>query len=230
MEERDGIQVNAHSSIRLVCKDADDRDVVLYCDPFLIDADHGVAQPPHDADVVLFTHSHYDHFSPKDYEQVAKEDTVYFMPSSMTADAVKAGVPANAITAIYAGETLDMQGIPVLAVPAYNIGKHFHSKARGWVGYVVRQNDDTSVYICGDTDITPEALAVPCDIIMLPVGGTYTMNPAEAAQLVREKRAKQPGLRLAIPTHYGSVVGTPDDGRDFAAQVGDTLPVWLPLG
>ena len=74
--------------------------------------------------------------------------------------------------------------------------------------------------MAGDTDATPEAAAVRCDAALLPIGGTYTMDPAEAAALVNEMR---PGL--VIPIHYGSVVGAPEDFNRFASAVAEGIRV-----
>ena len=76
------------------------------------------------------------------------------------------------------------------------------------------------VYIAGDTDRTPEAEAVRCEIALVPIGGHYTMDPAEAAALVNAIRPQ-----LAIPTHYGSVAGSPSCYGDFAARVDPAIRV-----
>ena len=44
----------------------------------------------------------------------------------------------------------------------------------------------------------------------IPVGGTYTTDFKEAAFLINSIRPK-----IAVPTHYGSVVGTERDATDF---------------
>ena len=51
---------------------------------------------------------------------------------------------------------------------------------------------------------------VKCDVAFVPVGGTYTMNYSEAAELVNIIKPK-----IAVPIHYGSVVGTKQDATDF---------------
>ena len=94
-----------------------------------------------------------------------------------------------------------------------------HPKANGWLGYVITV-ENTRIYIGGDMDATPEAAAVQCDVAMIPVGGTYTMNPREAAALINEMK---PGT--AIPTHYGSLVGETEDGKAFAELVDSSIYV-----
>ena len=98
-------------------------------------------------------------------------------------------------------------------VAAYNIGKKFHPQANQWVGYVVTVAG-RRVYVAGDTDDTPEARAVRCDAAFLPAGGTYTMTASEAAALAN---AIHP--QVAVPTHYGSIVGEMADGDTFAAAL-----------
>lgn len=98
-------------------------------------------------------------------------------------------------------------------MPAYNIGKPFHPRSNGWVGYVA-ELDGLRVYVSGDTDDTPEARAVSCDAAFLPVGGTYTMTAAQAAGLAAALRPQ-----IAVPTHYGCIVGERTDGAAFAAAL-----------
>ena len=79
--------------------------------------------------------------------------------------------------------------------------------------------------MAGDTDETDEAAAADCDLALIPVGGTYTMTPAEAASLIRRMKPA-----AVIPTHYGSLVGKAGDGKTFASLVGETSTVILKLG
>ena len=117
------------------------------------------------------------------------------------------------------GESLDINGLHLETVPAYNIMKPFHSKGAGWVGYII-ETDGKRIYIAGDTDATNEAKAVKCDIAMVPVGGTYTMDTKAAAALVNEIRPE-----VAIPVHYGNIVGSPRDGEVFASLVKEPVKV-----
>ena len=94
-------------------------------------------------------------------------------------------------------------------IPAYNKLKPFHRKKSNWVGYIINI-DNTKIYIAGDTDNTEEARKVICDIACVPRGGTYTMNYKEAAELIKTIKPK-----LAIPTHYKTIVGTIEDAYKF---------------
>ena len=73
-------------------------------------------------------------------------------------------------------------------------------------------------YIAGDTDETPENKTVKCDVAFVPVGGTYTMNFKEAANLINEIKPK-----IAVPIHYGSIVGKKQDAIDFIKLINPTI-------
>ena len=100
--------------------------------------------------------------------------------------------------------------------------KPFHPEDEGWQGYIITCADGTRVYVAGDTDGLPENRSITCDVALLPVGGTYTMDAAEAAAFTNALAPK-----VAIPTHYGSVAGTPEDGRIFAAAIDPAIEVIL---
>lgn len=201
------IRVNAHSSVRVELGGK-----VLYVDPF------SLREEPHDADLIFLTHEHYDHFSPEDIARVDKPDTVFILPASM-ADKAAPVVGPRQVLSVEPGQQGEIGGVRFEAVPAYNLHKPFHPRSKGWVGYVL-EAEGLRIYVAGDTDATPEAAAVRCDAALLPIGGTYTMNPQKAAALVNEMR---PGL--VIPTHYGSVVGSPKDFSRFAAEVAEGIRV-----
>ncbi|MBQ8188003.1 MAG: MBL fold metallo-hydrolase [Clostridia bacterium] len=205
------ITVNTHSSIRIAAEK------IIYIDPFKLEV------APHDADIIFVTHAHFDHFSPEDIEKIAKPETVYVMPESMQKDAAKAGIADGNLVMLTPEQKTEICGIPVETVPSYNIGKPMHPKKNGWLGYILTVGTQR-IYIGGDMDATPEAAAVQCDIAMLPIGGTYTMNAKEAAALVNEMRPK-----TVIPTHYGSIVGLKKDEKTFLKLVDDGIDVVIKL-
>ncbi len=188
-------------------------DRIIYFDPFHIPGE------PHDADIIFITHDHYDHFSPEDIAKTANDSTVFAAPASMKKSFAGAGISDSRITYFAPGESGSVRGLEVTAVAAYNIMKPFHPKSKGWLGYVVTV-EGTRVYVCGDTANTPEAQAVRCDIICVPIGGVYTMNAKSASELVRAIRPS-----AAIPIHYGSIVGKPADADEFESYVGDAAKV-----
>ena len=162
-----GIRVLHQNAIRI---EADGR--VLYFDP------HGVQDAPHDADYIFVTHDHYDHFSPEDIGRVSKAGTTLVVPESARAAAEAVGL---AVLPVQVGQSAALPGVSFRTVPAYNLNKKFHPRAKDWVGYVAEFGGGI-YYIAGDTDATPEARAVRCDVALLPIGGTYTMDAEEAAE------------------------------------------------
>ena len=162
--------INCHSSIRYAGA------MTVWFDPFR------VADAPCDADVVFVTHDHYDHFSPEDIRRVMKPDAVLVLPETCVAAALQAGFTPAQLLPVRPGEAYTVKDLPFTAVPAYNLGKPFHPRGNRWVGYVVTL-EGRRVYVAGDTDDTPDARSVSCDVAFLPVGGTYTMTAAQAAGL-----------------------------------------------
>lgn len=203
------ITVNAQSSIRI------GGETVMYFDPFRIE------QAANDADIILITHPHFDHFSPADIAKVRKPETVFVAPQSMEKELTAAGITDAVL--LKAGESKTVCGIPVEAVPAYNKTKHFHPKRNGWLGYIVTVGGKR-IYAAGDTDATDEAAAVRCEIALIPIGGTYTTDAAEAADLVSRMHPQ-----TVIPIHYGTIVGNVSDGDAFAKRVNAPVQVVFKL-
>jgi len=202
------IRVLTHSSIRVESTAG-----VLYVDPYCVKG------APHDADFVFVTHEHFDHFSPEDIDKVRKDSTVLIVPHNMYDKACDAMPEEVGITPAKPGFSYEVGGIKFETVPAYNLVKPFHPKTAGWVGYIFSL-DGQRIYVAGDTDATDEAREVRCDVALVPVGGTYTMDATRAAELVNAIRPS-----LAIPTHYGSVTGTAEDAEIFRKRVDPGIPV-----
>ena len=193
----ENIEVLYHSSIRI------NKEKTIYIDPFKIDRNYN------DADIVFITHDHYDHYSEEDIDKVINENTTIIIPEELLTKLLRKGINKNAIITVEPNEKYMVQGIKFETIPAYNTNKTFHSKKNGWVGYIIIING-IRYYIAGDTDITEENKQVKCDVAFVPVGGTYTMDFKEAASLINEIKPK-----IAIPIHYGSIVGTEQDAIDF---------------
>jgi L-ascorbate metabolism protein UlaG (beta-lactamase superfamily) len=158
---------------------------------------------PGRADIICVTHDHFDHCCPDEIKKLQGDQTVIIAPK----DCLKK-LSGNR-KAIRAGEKLDVQGVQIEAVPAYNTNKGFHPKANGWVGYVITLNR-VRVYHAGDTDHIPEMKTIKADIALLPVSGTYVMTAEEAAQAALDIKPQ-----IAIPMHYGSIVGQAADAERF---------------
>ena len=193
----ENIEVLYHSSIRII------KNKVIYIDPFKIDKSYN------DADIVFITHDHFDHYSEEDIDKVINENTTIIIPEELLTKLLKKGINKNAIITVEPNKNYMVQGIKFETISAYNTNKTFHPKENGWVGYIIIING-IRYYIAGDTDITEENKQVKCDVAFVPVGGTYTMDFKEAASLINEIKPK-----IAIPIHYGSIVGTEQDAIDF---------------
>jgi L-ascorbate metabolism protein UlaG (beta-lactamase superfamily) len=148
------------------------------------------------ADIVLLTHPHYDNFSEGDIARVRGPATVLVAPASMKKQL------EDADHFMRPGDMLQLDGFDVLAVPAHNVDKKFHTQENGWLGYVFSIGD-TTYYHAGDTDFLPAMLGIRCDVAFLPCGGHYTMGVDDAA-----KAAEACGAELVVPIHWGDPYGT----------------------
>lgn len=174
---------------------------VIYTDPFQI-------TKPDRADIILITHDHYDHFSPDDIKKLLKEDTVLVLPKDCSGK-----IQAKEVV-VKPGDKINVEGIEIEVVPSYNTNKNFHPKEKGWVGYIFKVSGKR-IYIAGDTDYIPEMKTFKdIDIALLPVSGTYVMTADEAVQAALDISPK-----LAIPMHYGSIVGSEKDAQYFAEKL-----------
>lgn len=187
------IQWLGHVSFRI-----SHEETVIYIDPWKL------KNEPNDATIVLVSHSHYDHYSAGDIAKVSRSDTKLIASADVIAKA-KAG------EAIMPGLTVELGGVRIIGVPAYNPEKQFHPRANNWVGFVI-EIGSKRIYYAGDTDLTEEMKSLQnIDVAMLPVGGTYTMDAAEAAEAVAYFKPK-----TAIPYHWGDIVGDRSDAEQFA--------------
>lgn len=170
----------------------------LYIDPWKI------GTSPRDGDLVLVTHDHYDHLSSEDIARVAEQSATVVVPAS---SAESLDWPAK--SPVSPGESLDLGGVIVHAVPAYNTNKDYHPRSQKWVGYIIEM-DGVRIYHSGDTDLIDEMKDIDCDIALLPVSGTYVMTADEAVKAVDRIKPKK-----AVPMHWGEIVGGRKDAEHF---------------
>ena len=193
------ISLIAQSALRIVSNNGR----VIYFDPFKLE------QKNYDADYIFITHSHFDHFSPEDILKIKKDDTKIIIPEDIESKVEELGFGQEKITIVKPNNKYLVDDIEFKTIPAYNTNKDFHKKEYNWVGYIVNI-DNTLIYVAGDTDCIEEAKNVKCDIACVPIGGTYTMTYYEAAELIKTIKPK-----VAIATHYKTIVGTLEDAYEF---------------
>jgi L-ascorbate metabolism protein UlaG (beta-lactamase superfamily) len=168
----------------------------IYIDPYQI------SDGP-EADLILITHEHFDHCSPEDVAKIQHSGSVVITEKD---SAPKLSGDVRVVTV---GESLSFDNIQIEAVPAYNTNKDFHPKSKGWLGFIV-DIDGVKVYHAGDTDFIPEMNDFNTDIALLPVSGTYVMTADEAVEAALAINPK-----IAIPMHYGAIVGGGSDATKF---------------
>jgi L-ascorbate metabolism protein UlaG (beta-lactamase superfamily) len=175
----------------------------VYIDPWGVGDD----DPP--ADLILITHAHGDHFAPDDIERIRGGATKLVAPHDVAAEL------SGDVTPVAPGESHEIAGVRFTTVPAYNVEEErldMHPKENRWVGYVLDLGG-SSYYHAGDTDHAPELDELRADVAFLPIGGTYTMDPVQAGGLARSIAPQ-----LAVPMHYGFVVGSPSDAERFRKE------------
>jgi L-ascorbate metabolism protein UlaG (beta-lactamase superfamily) len=173
----------------------------LYIDPF-------ETKEQDKADLILITHGHYDHCSIEDLKRLTKPDTV-ILTTPDTTSKLSGKVDGGIVKLARPGDKFTEKGVHIKAVPAYNVDKQFHPKLNEWVGYVF-EIKGIKFYHAGDTDFIPEMADITADVAFLPVSGTYVMNVEEAVMAAKKIMPK-----VAVPMHYGKIVGTKADAEKF---------------
>ena len=201
----ENVEVLCHATIKI------NKRKVIYFDPYKVDKEY------HDADIIMITHSHYDHFSEEDIQKVRKENTKIVITEDLYERTKELGFKDEGILKVIPNQSYNIEEIPIKTIPSYNTNKQFHPKENNWVGYLIEINGVT-YYIAGDTDVTEENRSIKCDVAFVPVGGTYTMTAEEAAELVNTIKPK-----VTVPIHYGSLVGTKQDAEVFRKNLNNDI-------
>ncbi len=183
-----------HASFRL------DGPPTIYFDPTNL---RGEVIP---ADIILISHEHDDHYAPAILKQISTAETVIIVNETVAAKLERANVPGE-IRVLKPGEEITVGEVGIETVPAYNIGKSYHPKDAGGLGFVITWNGER-LYFAGDTSRIPEMQEIDCDVALLPIDGTYTMNVQEAAQA-----AADIGPQVVVPMHRRSA--NPEEFRDL---------------
>ncbi len=173
------------------------KNITIYIDPYEV-------PKMERADIILVTHEHFDHMDVKSIKNLADKDTVVVYPQGSYIEGYKT-------VEVKEGDRVEIKGVKIEVVPAYNIDKPFHKRGLG-VGYIV-EVDGVRIYHAGDTDRIPEMKEIEVDIALLPIGGTYTMNVKEAVEAAKDIKAK-----YYIPMHYGVIPNTEADPNEFKVE------------
>ncbi|MBD3166344.1 MBL fold metallo-hydrolase [bacterium] len=197
-----GVDWLGHASFRLR------GEKTVYIDPWKL------RNAPRDGDLILITHTHYDHYSSEDIEKAVSEGAAVVAPA-----ACRDKVTEPNTVFLAPGESADVAGLKVDAVRAYNTNKEFHPRDNDWLGYIVTL-DGVRIYHSGDTDVIDEMRGLACDVALLTVSGTYVMTADEAVEA-----AGRIGPKVAIPMHWGDIVGGRADAEHF--KVAAPCPVVL---
>ena len=186
---------------------------IIYVDPY------NIKEESHDADIIFVTHSHYDHYSEEDITKIKRDDTRIVVTSDLANNVIDFGFMSNDVTIVLPNNKYEVDDIKFSTVNSYNINKQFHPKENNWVGYII-ELDGIKYYIAGDTDINEDNQKVKCDVAFVPVGGTYTTTAQEAAEFVNIIKPK-----VAVPIHYGTIVGSKEDANIFRDNVEENIEV-----
>ena len=207
MFEYKGIKISwlGHDSFNII------GNVVIMIDPFKI-------AKQEKADLVLISHNHFDHLSVNDIKNISTKDTS-IVAAKECIEVIK-GFDFKEKIGISPGEEKTVRGVKIKSIHAYNITKinpdtkkPFHPKEDNKVGFLFELNGIT-IYHAGDTDLIPEMSDLKPDIALVPVSGTYVMTAQEAAKAVEKIKPK-----IAIPMHYGVIVGSEKDAHEFKQLV-----------
>ncbi len=190
----------------------------IYIDPYEGEYDEK-------ADLVLCTHHHDDHCKVDKIKKVKGDKTVIVATPEC---GKKIGSPVKTLKP---GESASFGDVTVEAVEAYNYkrfrspGTPFHPKGVG-VGYLVKAEGKT-VYHAGDTDFIDEMKKIKgIDVLLVPSGGTYTMDNPEAAEAtiaINPKTAVPMHIWDTDPTEFKKKVEAGSSTKVRIMKPGETL-------
>ena len=183
-----------HSSVKI-----ETGDQVIYVDPYA-----GPDEWYTPGNIVLISRFHFDHCNVSKVRRASHDGTQVLGTSEVAKEIFPCGV-------LHAGESRMFDSVEVVGMPVANPHVEFrkHAEEASALGFVVIAEKKT-VYFMADSDFMPQLEDMKPDVLLIAVGGTYTAASKEAAEIAQRVNPK-----LAIPIHWGSVVGTRDDAELF---------------
>lgn len=181
----------------------------IYIDPYKLSKEH---ENVSDADIVLITHNHFDHLSIEDLKNIINETTVIVSAQECLSQLKSLNVKES--IGIDPRNSVKVNDLKIETVHAYNVDKEFHPKNDKKIGFIVEFGNDR-LYHIGDSDIIPEMKDTNSTITLVPVSGTYVMTAEEASKAINELI----NPKIAIPMHYGTIVGNKEDAIRFSELV-----------
>lgn len=185
----DNIQWLGHATFKIIGAKT------IYIDPWKLEKGDS-------ADIILISHDHFDHLAVEDVEKIRGDKGIIV---TNHACAKKFSGDVKTLTP---GGRVNIDDVLIETIPAYNTNKDFHPRKDDGLGFIINMGGQR-IYYAGDTDVTPEMKALTdIDVALLPVGGTYTMTAAEAAEAANAFKPK-----IAVPYHWGDIVGSKGDAE-----------------
>ena len=160
---------------------------IIYLDPYQLGGNE------EKADIVIASHSHFDHFSKGDIQKVMKDSTLVLGPESISRNLKKFNGKG-----LKMGEIFEVDDIKIELVPSYTIKKPTHPKSSEWTGAIIEYGGKT-VYHLADTERIPELKDLAkrnITVALVPCGGTYTMDFEESTDATVDIKPE-----IAVPCH-----------------------------
>lgn len=160
---------------------------IIYLDPYQLGKDE------EEADIIVCSHSHGDHFSRNDIKKILKDSTILLGPQSISSNLQKFNGKG-----LKFGEIFEIDDIKIELVPSYTISKATHPKSSEWAGTIIKYGGKT-VYHAGDTERIPEMKDLTkrnITVALLPCGGKFTMDFEESTDTALDIKPE-----IIVPMH-----------------------------
>ncbi len=204
------VQYLGHSAFRIQLEN-----IVCLTDPAMADTILGAKRTQMSAldprsikecDLIFLTHEQPDHCEPAVVKEIAERTfATVIAPKPALA---KIDISERFKVDVRVGDKFTIKGLDIEVVKAV------YPQAAYPVGYLIR-SPHYSIYHAGATYSFPDMNRIRPDVALLPIGGTYTMDPFAAANVCKEMRPK-----YAVPMHYNTTERIRQDVREFADDVG----------